>query len=35
MDLVLDEEGKGGGLAGLMGSDGLSRTARGRNSQPF
>jgi hypothetical protein len=34
MTLVLDEEGKGGGLAGVM-QDGLPRTVRSRDSQPF
>jgi hypothetical protein len=32
--LVLDEQGKGGGLAGVM-NDGLQRTVRSRDSQPF
>jgi hypothetical protein len=32
--LVLDEEGKGGGLAGVM-QDGLPRTMRSRDSEPF
>ena len=32
--LVLDEEGRGGGLAGIM-DDGLPRTKKGRNSEPW
>ena len=32
--LVLDENGKGGGLAGIL-DDKLPRTARGRESEPF
>jgi hypothetical protein len=34
MTLVLDEEEKGGGLAGIM-QDGLPRTRRSRDSEPF
>lgn len=33
-DLVLDEDKKGGGLAGIL-NDGLPRTVRGRQSEPF
>jgi hypothetical protein len=34
MTLVLDEDGKGGGLAGVM-QDGLPRTVRSRDSELF